>query len=148
MCLQKRWSEVQEAQLVGFILTGLPPALPKARARLHVDSWGTKRISLEVDARMPPAEVAQSYSQLRQEYSQDMLGVNPSKDRPMSDKHLELGVFLAKSEGEGAWEELMAAWNREQPEWAYTDRRNFARDAKSAWERITGQRWASRHKQK
>lgn len=139
--LTKRFPLWDEAQAVMFVLTDTAPRLSKARIRTALPSEGPPRIMLEVDARTSPDEVARFYAPARKEVLSDAGA--PAKDKPMTEKHLHLAVYLAEH-FETPWSRLMEAWNAEYPAWAYSDMRTFARDAKAAWCRVTGRKWAPR----
>lgn len=146
-----------EGQATAFILCGLIPVIPKGKgllSRSAVRSPQTSinpdplllpnppRIHLDLDPRLSSQEVAKFYSSLRQKVFQ-------GRDRDMGDKHLELAVFLAEYPTGRTWKELMDIWNQEkEEEWAYNDWRWFSRDAAAAWERVTGNEWVHRPKNK
>ncbi len=139
--LSKVWSE---AVVTLFVLTGIVPPIPKARVRMfdpaflpllqHCPNYIPMRIRLDVDPRMSKDEVGKFYAKARKQ-------LFPGDDKPMSDKHLQLGVFLAEHGKQGTWEATMDAWNVAHAEWCYTNYRNYCRDAKRAYERITGRQW-------
>ena len=131
--LTRRYPWWQEAQAVAFVLAGLFPLLPKARATLHYYSHTPPRITLELDPRLSSQEAAALYAKVRSQ-------VFRGKDRPMTEKHLRLAVFLAEEEA-AAWPELMRRWNRKHPEWQYPDHWWFYRDATAAFKRVTGRKW-------
>jgi hypothetical protein len=57
---------------------------------------------------------------------------------------LRLGPIAPDTYGQGTtWPELQKRWNRLHPEWAYGDvrARQFGRDVRNAWKRVTGQSW-------
>lgn len=137
------WSE---HQAVAFVLAGVTPLISRARVRLlgmlpgrPLSPWS--RIVLELDPRLPVSEVALLYRRARGEAYR-------GTDRPMSQKNLQLALFLAEQQDRPAtWRELMDAWNTRFPKWRYTNYRRFARDAALAWQRVTGRKWEakSRH---
>jgi len=130
----------REHQAVAFVLAGVTPLLARASVRLlgmlpgkPLTAWA--RIVLELDPRLPASEVALLYRRLRGEAYR-------GTDRPMSQKNLQLALFLAEQQDRSAtWRELMAAWNERFPKWRYTNYRRFARDAALAWHRVTGRKW-------
>lgn len=128
-----------EAAAVWFVLTGQAPPIPLARTRLTYDSRGQHRITLELAPHLKPEEVAAIYARARRETPFGFPPLGGRKYRPLTEKHLELAAFAA--EEEGSWQELLDRWNARHPEWRYQDRRTFARDAKAAFERVTGWRW-------
>ena len=132
--LCRRYPIWQEAQAVGFILTGMVPLVPKARVTV---TFGVGlRITLNLDPWLPVNEVAKIYSHYRQEFFPGQGG------HPIGEKNLSLAVFVVENERPGAtWGALMAEWNQTHPEWAYSDRHLFARDARASIERIAGRKW-------
>jgi len=106
------------------------------------------RITLTVDPRLTPAEVAEAYKAQRDRFATWLFG-GAMRGRPMSGKMLRLAVFVDREYREGrTWADLLEAWNEtcKDPE----DRHgvdlpgNFTRDAKRAWERVTGSSWGRR----
>lgn len=130
--LCRRYPLWQEAQAVSFVLCDDIPLIPKARIQIQFSSHFPPRIILNLDPRLSPEEVARIYAHYRAE-------VRSGRDRPMSEKHLTLAVFVAENEEPGStWTSLMKKWNEEHPEWAYQNRHLFARDARAALRRVTG----------
>lgn len=131
--LERRYGWTEAAAVV-FVLTGITPWIPKATVTTQgVYHSPTQRITLKVDPRMSADEVREVYAEARS-------SVFKGRDRPMSKKHLELALFLVKNPRH-TWREMASIWNKEKPEWAYSSWQNFARDARSAYQRITGKRW-------
>jgi hypothetical protein len=95
------------------------------------------RIKLEIDPRVKPRELQEHYAKLR---DRALPSRGRIKDRVMTDKHLQLAAFAAPPWP--PWAETLKQWNDDHPEWAYPGTRsgqsNFARDLKSAYERVTG----------
>lgn len=56
----------------------------------------------------------------------------------MSVKHVELVLFCDKRPDEETWAKRMEAWNDEHPDWAYTEPKNFLRDANQGLRRLLG----------
>jgi len=125
-----------EPQVVVFVLTGAVPTLSRARASFEAATVGPPRITMDIDARMSPDEVADLYARARRDALQ-------KRATPMTDKHLRLAVHLAQ-QLELSWSALMASWNKEYPMWSYSSTFSFARDAKAAWCRVTGRKWIPR----
>lgn len=129
------WSE---PRAVHFILTGETPMLPRARITITMPGLQPPRVTLSVDPRVSPQEVANLYRQARRE-------VYGGTDRAISEKHLQLALFLAGKRGESlTWQAMMEDWNQLHPEWAYNNYRLFARDAAEAWRRVTDTKWEGR----
>ncbi len=139
-----------ERGAVLFILAGRTPWLPLATVETYWRSDGEPRwlfpaqrtVRLEVNVRMSPREVAAIYSEARTEMAAN------DRDRAISEKHAELGVFAAERNDGRTWEEVMADWNRRCPQDAYADVRLFSRDCRQAYRRITGSAlsWAGRRR--
>ncbi|MEW6523645.1 MAG: hypothetical protein AB1445_08780 [Bacillota bacterium] len=132
--LTKTFTWWQEAQAVAFVLSGPIPLPAKGRGRIVWHSSSPSRIQLDLDPRLSSQEVASLYAKVRKH-------VFAGRDKPMSDKHLALAVFLAKHP-DGTWKQIMKAWNEEKEKWIYSEWRSFARDASAAWERVTGRKWS------
>lgn len=127
-----------EPEAVRVILSGRPPLLWPAEINVG-GCVGHPRLHLDVDARMSPAEVAKWYRHSRH-------WVFRGQDKPLTEKHLQLAVYLAEHFDTRwtSWARLMQLWNEDCPQWAYVSWRNFARDAKAAWCRVTGRGWIPR----
>ena len=124
------WTEYQATT---FVLTGIPPMLTKSRLSIN-HAWGhgwMSRIFMEIDPTLSPRTVMELYRQARAELGQ-------SHHKPMGTKHLYLAEFYG-GEKSKTWPVLMHDWNRSRPDWAYDEVRNFSRDCRHAWQRVTGQ---------
>lgn len=121
-----------EAKAVHFILTG--QAFPVSQAKIRTTISAVPKITLEVSPHLRPEEVAKIYSKAKREYEQRF-----AQRRKLSEKHLTLAVFGV--EEEGSWGQLLIKWNRKYPYWRYKDRATFARDVRTAYERVTGWEW-------
>lgn len=137
-----RYPFLTEAEAVRVILSGRPPRLWPAEVDVG-GCVGHPRLRLNVDARMSPAEVAKWYRHCRR-------WVFRGQDKPLTEKHLQLAVYLVEHSDTPwtSWARLMQLWNEDYPKWAYTSWRNFARDAKAAWCRVTGREWTPRRARK
>jgi hypothetical protein len=166
------------AEATNFMLTGTPPLVAKGGAHVHRRSPfdALTRIGLEVDPRMSALEVKRLYSEAR-------AWIRTGGDRKMTEKHLQLALFIAEdgsrvphalgieaesrtwrdaghasasklgalapdsAESRDTWPRLQDKWNevwREtHPDWCYHDAqaRQFSRDIRDAWKRVTGQEW-------
>jgi hypothetical protein len=132
-----------EGQGVGFVLSGSPPALPRARATVHRRSrWEATIISLELSPRMSPRDVAELYRSVRTE----LLGPG-HRDRDIQNPaRADLAVFAARVNDGRTWARAAAAWNEAHPSGAYPDVRVFTRDAREAYRMVTGEPLAWRGK--
>jgi len=136
----------REAQAVSLILTGGVPMSSRAYTELsyHPFYEAFAKISLKVDPRLSPKEVARLYSETRKRYGRT------GRDKPMSAKHLALAVFTEQMRDSGlSWELLRQKWNSQCPkEMRYPARddhaRLFALECRDAWTRLTGCKWKDR----
>ena len=133
----------RESEAVAFILSGWVSPLPKARARAGFSRGyypALSRLSIEVDPRLTPKEVAQLYNRMRSRYVQ-------GRDRPMDEKHTALAVFTEQTRrGDASWSELRKQWNAEHSDWAFEAgddpyAKRFALECRTAWSRVTGEKW-------
>jgi hypothetical protein len=137
----------QEAHVVQFILTGTPPSiwLGDFRVEPAAPFRAQSRVVITVDPRVSPKVLAENYSEARR----PLQGKDSPRDKPISDKHLELGVLAEQKREVGGpgWEELLESWNSHFPRWKYEGKNAhiiFARDSRRAWSRVTGDPWPSR----
>jgi hypothetical protein len=139
----------REAQAVSLILTGGSPVSSRATATItsyFINAFYSafSKISLKVDPRLSPKEVARLYSETRKRYGRT------GRDKPMSAKHLALAVFTEQMRDSGlSWELLRQKWNSQCPkEMRYPARddhaRLFALECRDAWTRLTGCKWKDR----
>jgi hypothetical protein len=138
-----------EHYAVTFVLTGVAPPLPPWTLSVADAAFpALRRLIFELDPRLSGAEVARLYNEAR-------AGLRSGRDKPMSEKHLNLAIFTAAQQRSGhSWRELREAWNTLvgaegsglSPEYAYQTEgdptaRRFGLDCRTAWMRLTGQRW-------
>ncbi|HHY35949.1 MAG TPA: hypothetical protein GX510_10060 [Firmicutes bacterium] len=131
--LCRRYPAWEEARAVAFVLSGAVPLIPKARLQFDHHSHMPPTITITVDPRLSKEEVAKLYARHRRELFE-------GQDKPMSEKHLKLAVFLAQNPS-GTWVERMSNWNACYPQWSYTNYRTFCRDALAAYERVRGNKF-------
>lgn len=137
----------REPHAVSFVLTGTPPPVTMASlgGRFVPAAPALDRLIMTVDPRLGPREVASLFAWARRRVLGDV-----ARDRPLSEKHGELAVFIAGRLGERrTWAELVEEWNRQHPRWGYYQvgaEVRFARDARTAWERLTGRTWPDRRR--
>ena len=146
-----------EESAVDYLLTGRPPRFPMASAACSIEDLGfgeprnssppaLTKVHLDVNWRMSSGEVRNLYSQLRSRLWH-------GRAEAMTDKHLELAVFIEQHRAAGlTWPALRARWNKKHPRWRFPvedDRvaNRFARDCRSAWSRVTGARWPVKMKE-
>ncbi len=131
--LVSRYPIWQEHEAVAFVLTGLVPPIPRASLKVSVSTYMPPTLTLTIDPRMSKVEVANLYSRHRKT-------IFAGQDKPMSDKHLKLAVFL-QEHPEGTWNQRMSVWNDRYPLWEYARYQTFARDAAAAFLRVRGHKF-------
>jgi hypothetical protein len=131
-----------EAAATTFILTGLPPAAVGIRAK-KTGPWpsskASRRIELDIPLSASSEEVAETFMQLRDK----MLGNQTKSRRSLARRTADLAVFAREHSTGHTWEEAMTIWNRQQTEpegKRYHDKAQFTRDARTAYERVTGEK--------
>jgi len=127
-----------EWEAVGFVLTGIAPAVPLVDPQmrgplLDAKARGGGRITLSVHPSTTPRELAAAYGALRRE--RGLTGRN------LSEKHTALAAFLtARPDDSATWTQQMKRWNtnmtKDHKSWRYMDADHFARDAKQARRRM------------
>ena len=124
----------QEDEATYFVLTGACPWTPIIDVRpIRRSPSAASRIKMTIDPALPSKVVAEHYKASRQEV------VGP-RHRELSEKHIQLALFIADWQGTGKWREKMAAWNQacddKNPKWKYEYERNFSRDCNQAVRRL------------
>lgn len=127
--LAKRY-QWQPAQATLFVLTDAVPVISLSGYSYAMkDPLAASRITMTLDPILTPSEVAARYKEVRKQ-------VLSSRYRSISEKHLELAIFMTdRLEGEPL-KKSMEAWNRRFPEWGYSAPTNFGRDAASVRRRL------------
>jgi hypothetical protein len=99
----------------------------------------TSRIQLIVDPLVSSNELEEFYAEERRKIW-NVEKSSSKRNKPMSPTHLTLAVFLEINGEKMSDDELREKWNREYPDWKYENQkaRNFIRDVRAAWERVTG----------
>lgn len=134
----------EEFHAVAFILSGWEPSYPNARGTTATYLEAEipcqhESVIVETDPRVSPREIANLYARLRRQK------MPRRRYKPITKKHASLPVFAAEHSGL-TWKEMTHLWNSQYPDWAYNNWRIFARDARTAWERVTGKKWIPRNK--
>lgn len=125
-----------EAAAVLCILTGSSGPFPRVVVQGQYSGWETlNSVTIKANVRTKPQTVADLYRDARE----SMQGV-AFRAREISEKHAELAVFVSTHNDGSTWAATMTKWNRERPEWAYTNALAFTRDGRAAFERVTGNR--------
>ena len=127
LCHRHLWPE-EEA--VGFILSGTPPSPFLGRVTIRRQPR-TPRVAIEVDPRVRGDEVLRLYKWARDP--------EMTKARSLSEVHAELAVFAAERNDGREWNRVRTEWNQTHPRSLYPELRNFIRDCRKAYERITGE---------
>ena len=138
VCALSGWSE---PVAVSFVLCGCVPTQPRARALMRPGAYrALDRVELSLAAELSPKEVAALYRDVRP-------GQRAEHSRRMGKKQLALALFADEARGEDrSWKALRRRWNRRYPDWRFkpggdSHARHFARSAKHAWSRVSGERW-------
>lgn len=127
-----RW---RPGEATTFILTGERPLVFSLASRISLRMGGGEPIGdydafswvqLRLDPTISPEELAEWWREMRREL------FGGRRHRPMNERHFALAGWMAERTAETSWEEDRRAWNREYPEWAYSQRSNFQRDATTA----------------
>ena len=85
---------------------------------------------------MSPEKVASLYRRVRAE----ALGEG-RRHRAITEKHAQLAVFAAEARDTNrTWNEVRIAWSEKYPDWTFSSTRIFIDAARSAYQRVTGQR--------
>jgi hypothetical protein len=127
----------KEAEAAGFVLSDVHPPVSQVRWEIpYSRPWEKARwaVNLQVAYWVTPQSVARTYRGLRNE----LLNGDP-KPRSLSDSRAVLGVFAFQHRSGHTWKDAMALWNRRNLGVPYQDVRVFIRDAREAFERITGE---------
>jgi hypothetical protein len=138
VCARSGWSE---SEAVSFVLCGCVPTRPRARVVLRPGAYrALDRVELSLAAELSAKEVAALYRDVRP-------GQRDARSRRIGKKQLALALFADEARGEErSWKALRRRWNRHYPDWRFKaggdpHARQFARAAKRAWLRISGERW-------
>jgi hypothetical protein len=122
---------------IRFVLTSEPPTYYPLIRRLRItDRAATSRITLEIDPRLPQAEVAKRYAEVQRSPEMRHLLAGGSS-RSIEARTSALAVFIARRFSY-SWRDRQERWNAEHPDWAYRDIRAFRTDARRAWRRVVG----------
>ena len=141
-----------EPMAVRFLLCDLPPVISPVKFKVTY-SWhpDRNRIVLDIDRNATVAEVVQAFKLARRMTPTGELVARYRRSRPLSEKHLQLAVFLANTP-ELTWENRMQQWNKmweeTHPSRLYQDLREFRRDSVNAYQRVRGLKWKQRERRK
>jgi len=130
-----------EAWAVHFILTGEVRPVSIGTITFRQTSRALK-IILELSPYLTGKEVQEIYFRERKSFLK--MATGKTKVRELTDRHIELAVFGVKELG--SWTKKMQKWNTRYPQWKYSSKGTFARDVRTAYERITGWKWETRQK--
>lgn len=131
-----------EAWAVNFILTGEARPVNRGTITFRQTSRALK-IILELSPYLTGKEVRELYFKERKALLE--MATGKTKVRELTDKHIDLAVFGVKESG--SWTKKMQKWNERHPECKYTSKGTFARDVRTAYERITGWKWETHQNQ-
>jgi len=119
-----------EEEAVGLVLAGAAPS-PFFGCVTVRRQPRTPRVTIEVDPRVREDEVLRLYKWARDPET--------TQARSLSEVHAELAVFAAERNDGREWMRVRAEWNQTHPRSLYPELRNFIRDCRQAYERITGE---------
>lgn len=123
-----------EAGAVSLILTGEPRHL-RSTIRVETCDYGQK-IGLDVWPWETGDEVREKYLRARV-VSGRPLGGKPQRE--LREKAVRLAVFA--TENAAPWGRRLVLWNRQFPDDKYPNRSTFEREARAAYQRLTGWEW-------
>jgi hypothetical protein len=136
-----------EAEAVTFILTNLRPNVVGMTLKAPFAAFpaAAAQIKIRVNPRVPPRDLAKAYAKARLRYVAE-------RDRTMTPKHLTLAVFVhGRRFATTPWVKMREEWNKAYPKWRFgvatdPEARRFALEARTAWSRVSGDRWPDRRK--
>ncbi|MBC7294289.1 MAG: hypothetical protein H5T84_09370 [Thermoleophilia bacterium] len=130
-----------EAEAVGFVLTGRPPVPSVGRVTFHyiLPALTPARIVLDLAPQACVADVVKLFREARRQTPYGKF-VRVRTPKAVTEKGRALAVHLASTPSL-SWQERLEAWNRRYPHWAYKHRTTLRRDALSAYQRIMGFPW-------
>lgn len=132
-----RWDDYTE-DVPLYVLSGAPPRPLRGQILIAPPQDGNdlrnSTIAIYVSARMGPREVMERYRRCRAG-----LLDKDTRVRAVSEKAVDLARFIVRANDGRSWSEALGTWNKHSPEGErYQDTRLFARDCRSAYQRITG----------
>ncbi len=101
------------------------------------------QISIQASPLLGLDQIRTLYSEARKSlasYEKDKLYTPYTFDHPISDKHIQLAIFIAQQNNGHPMAVAMSEWNRTYSHYRYNESRNFDRDARAAYRRVTGQK--------
>ncbi len=110
-----------------FILTGVPPAIPRATALYNPQFFGdlpVHRLQLDIHPSYPAADLAQLYRRELNRYE----ALRPDRQRQKSKRNMAQLVEFVNSRPNTAWKSLCQAWNATFPDERYPQWQNMHRD--------------------
>lgn len=128
-----------DSESLYFVLTGIAPEPRQIASRATERNFGPPIIVLEIDPRTSAGRVASRYDEVRNALSEH-LGGGPARSRRVRERSARLAVFISERL-ELSWSERRRRWNDMYPFWRSKDDGSFIRDARRAYERITGERF-------
>jgi hypothetical protein len=138
VCALSGWSE---PEAVSFVLCGRVPTQPLARVLARPGAYpALDRVELSLAAELSAKEVAALYRAVRPLQ-------RAVRSQRIGKKQLALALFADEAKFEArSWKTLRRRWNQRYPKWRYKaggkpGARRFARAAKRAWSRVSGEKW-------
>ena len=126
LCHRYLWAE---DEAVEFVLSGTVPRPFLGSAAIR-HAPRTPRITIEVDSRVSAEELLKLHKWARASLR--------TQARSLSELHANLAVFAAERNDGREWSRVLDEWNESNGDHPYSERSNFVRDCRKAYERITG----------
>ena len=137
-----------------FILSGIPPEPALASSWVRSGPCpALDRIQIDAGPSTGPQEVVQLFQKSKQrllELERERLGREFSFGQKTTDTRLRLAMMAAQLNDGRTWDEARLTWNKQYPSNKFGPDDHFARDAREAYQRISGKRlrWKRKRGQK
>jgi len=120
-------------EVMTFVLSGKPPHLQPAYGIYQRRApFKNTSVHLVVNVQMEPHRLMAMYAEMRR------TGMPPgTRIRSPGAAASRLAVFIARHNDGRTWQDALVAWNAEGGR-QYTDVRSFSREARKAYQRVTG----------
>ncbi|MEN6370417.1 MAG: hypothetical protein ABFD64_00230 [Armatimonadota bacterium] len=134
-----------EAEAAWFVLTGKIPSILACKVTAGVYSF-SERGRVVINAEIAPWLPADTAKTLIRQAQQEFNPGGNRMGRPR-ERNLKLLEFVARATNTAGkrptWNTLLEEWNRQYPEWHYSDRRIMHKDYKRAANEIEATVWSS-----
>jgi hypothetical protein len=127
-----------------YVLSNSPPEPNLAVVKISTGPVpAMDQISIQASPLLGLDQIRTLYSEARKSlasYEKDKLYTPYTFDHPISDKHILLAIFIAQQNNGHPMADAMSEWNRTYSHYRYNESRNFDRDARAAYRRVTGKK--------